>query len=75
MKGPLEFRVLEQQTENPKDTLPPFWAKFIDQKFHPRQTIDDDEDEEEEKSPIVFWPWTIAVVLLGGLYLYKRYAK
>jgi len=68
MNGPLEFRTVTQPPHDARDFIPAQWARVITANFHP----DEDSEEEEEEEP-VYWPWTVAVVVIAGSLLLNRF--
>jgi len=82
MHGPFQFRVLTKPMENPKEAIPVFWQKFIDQHFHAKhdtesETDTDTSDEESKRrqQAIYFWPWTATAVVLVSVLVYKRWGN
>ena len=39
MNGPFQFRIVEELTQNPKDVIPPYWQRFIKDKFHKEDKV------------------------------------
>jgi len=75
MHGPLEMRVLETLTENPKDVLLPQWIRFIAKKYSKQEVREEDDDEEDKPKRVFHWPWTVAVVGIIAVVSYKYWKK
>lgn len=71
MSGPLEFRIVTEPVHDVKEYIPNYWTKLIAQEFHKDEEEEEDEDNVEGDPP-VYWPWTVAAVMVMGSVLTNK---